>query len=363
MVTFKTTKLQEMTTKASKGVGNNKLKPLTELIAIKVEDNALILLTTDGDNFLYITEQVDSDDFYAVVQANQFVKLISKLTSEDVSLDVVNNCLEVRGNGNYKIPVEIDATTGEIVEYPDPFKKLRDEDLDMVGALGTQDIANILRALKPSLSTTMELPQYINYYLGDTAIATDTDTVGCYHKALATTPVLVSPQAVDILGVYTSEEVLNIYKNNNRLLFCGDGFTLISYAMPGVEKYAISKIMSHVGTDYPYKSKLPKQDLVQALERLSLFVSPYDEDTVYLRFGVDGNSLQLSSKQSDSVECISYIESNTDMGFECAVYFSMLTAQVKATTGDTVEISYGASKSIKLDDTACNVTSILCLVV
>ena len=363
MITFKTTKLQEMATKSFKGVGNNKLKPLTEMMALKLENGVFTLISTDSDNFLYISDKVETDkDFYAVVQANQFVKLISRLTSENVSLEVKNNCLMITGNGNYKLPVEIDVSTGKMVEYTDPFKKiLTSPELNQrLGQLDTTDIATILRALKPSLAIKADIPQYVHYYLGETGLATDTNTASCYRKEISTTPVLVCPQAMDMLGVYAGDEPIVIEQNGNRLLFSGTNFLLVGYAMPGVDNFAVDAINAYVDTAYPYKCKVSKPDLIQALERLSLFVSEYDEDTVDLKFGAD-DGIELSSKQSDSIEIVPYIEGDKEAIYPCSIYMSMLLSQVKAQTGDTVDICFGDLKSIKLSDDA--VTTILCLVV
>ena len=55
-LTINAVKLQEMVSRASKGVGNNKLIPITSLNCIEVKDNVLTLITTDATNYLYITD-------------------------------------------------------------------------------------------------------------------------------------------------------------------------------------------------------------------------------------------------------------------------------------------------------------------
>ena len=365
MLQFKTTKLQEMVSKAFKGVGNNKLKPITELIALKCDAESqgkLTMITTDGDNYMYVSEEpIEGEHFYAVVQANQFVKLISRLTSEEVTLNVVNNCLEVRGNGTYKIPLEIDGGTGEVVDYPDPVRSLTlFLEQDKIGDISAQDISTILRALKPSLATTVEIPQYIHYYMGETVLATDTNVASCYGKKLVSTPILVSAAVMDMLSVYSGDAPLWIYKVTNRLLFWGKDFMLLGYVMPGIDEFSVDKINDYLESEYPSMCQIPKQELLQALDRLSLFVNDFDEDTIGIAFTADG--LVVSSKQSDSVETIPYIKQENMVETTRAVYLFMLSAQVKAQTGDAVDLYFGEAKSIKLVDSACNITSVVCLV-
>ena len=87
---IKTTKLQEMLSKAIKGASNNKLIPLTGLIAIQLKDNKLTLTTTDATNYLYIQDDnIEGDDFYAVVQVDTFAKLVARMTCETITIDLI----------------------------------------------------------------------------------------------------------------------------------------------------------------------------------------------------------------------------------------------------------------------------------
>lgn len=56
---IKTTKLQEMLARAIKGASNNKLIPLTSLIAISLKDGELTLITTDATNYLYVRDDAE----------------------------------------------------------------------------------------------------------------------------------------------------------------------------------------------------------------------------------------------------------------------------------------------------------------
>ena len=91
-VSISTVKLQEAVSKAIKGVGNNKLIPLTSLMCVEVINSEMTLITTDATNYLYVKENVNSDDFYAVIDANTFAKLISKMTCENVVLNISSIC-------------------------------------------------------------------------------------------------------------------------------------------------------------------------------------------------------------------------------------------------------------------------------
>ena len=164
---IKTEKLKEMVSRAIKGASNNKLIPLTSLMAIQLEKNVLTITTTDATNYLYIKEdKVEGDDFYVVVPVDVFSKLVARMTCETVTLTLAEkmNVLEVKGNGNYSIELPMDEE-GNPVKYPDPISEVKLEGEGTEIHLST--VQAILNSVKPALATTLEIPCYTGYYVGD----------------------------------------------------------------------------------------------------------------------------------------------------------------------------------------------------
>ena len=156
---IKTDKLKEMVSRAVKGASNNKLLPITELMCIEVKDNKLTLLTTDYTNYLYITEKVENEDFYVVTRVDQFSKLIGKMTSENVTLEIVDDKLCITGNGKYSIELPIDVD-GEMVKYPNPMSEIvLDDNESKILNLSTAKL--ILTVNKAALATSMAIIQQI----------------------------------------------------------------------------------------------------------------------------------------------------------------------------------------------------------
>ena len=121
-LSIQTSKLQEMVARAVKGAKNDKILPLTQMMAIQLKDNVLTLITTSITNTLYIREdKVDGNDFYVVVPVEKFSKLIARLTSDTVSMeiDTKSKSLAIKGNGNYNVEIEYDEDD-EIVNFPVP---------------------------------------------------------------------------------------------------------------------------------------------------------------------------------------------------------------------------------------------------
>lgn len=353
-MTINTSTLQNLVAKSMKGASCNKMIPLTGLMAIELKDHLLTLATTDATNYLYVREgKIEGDDFYVVVQADMFAKLISKLTCEKVSLELKDNTLMVTGNGKYSIELPLDEE-GELIKYPDPLNGCAKFGEPEHIHLST--IKLILNTAKAALADTLEVPCYTGYYVGNKVVATDTYKICGINIKLWDEPALISPEMMNLLDIFTDENFA-VARNGNGMLFESPGCTVFGTLMDSLEDYQIEAIEGLLEQDFASSCKLSKSALLHLLDRLALFVSPYDKNGVYLTFTRDG--LQIESKQANSVETIPYSESDNFCDFTCCVDIEMLHSQVKANTGDAITLHYGEENAIKLTDG--NVTQVVAL--
>lgn len=355
-ITVSTQKLKEMVARSIKGVGNNKLIPLTSLMCIEVDNGVLSLITTDATNYLYIVgDKASMEDFYAVVDANTFSKLVSRMTCENVTLEVKNNVLHVKGNGNYKIELPLDEN-GEAIKYPDPYSNLYTAGENFVGTINRTTVQVILDTIKPALAVTLENPCYTGYYVHDKIVATDTFKIASMDVEMFDNACLISSELMDLLSVMTQEKI-NVEISGDDIIFISSDCIVCGKFMDGIEEYAIDAISGLVDTEIDSFCAIPKATLVQLLDRLSLFVGPYDKNAVYLTFTKSG--LQVSSKAADGVEIIDYIESKNFTDFTCSIDIQMLMQEVKAIQSDRIELYYGDDNAIKMTDG--NITIVVAL--
>ena len=349
--------LKEMVSRAVKGVGNNKLIPLTSLMAIEVKDSTLTLITTDATNYLYIIEdKVVADDFYVVIDANTFSKLISKMTCENITLEIKSGMqiLEVKGNGNYKIELPLDEN-GEPIRYPDPYAKLSTSCTD-AGTINRTTVQVILETIKPALALTLDNPCYTGYYMGDKVVATDTYKIASMDVKVFDEPHLISSETLDLVAVANTEKI-NVEVTDKDIVFITPDCIVCGKFMEGLEDFAIDPISDLVDTEFDSFCSIPKNAILQLLDRLSLFVGPYDKNAVYLTFTQNG--LQMSSKAANGVEIINYVASDNFKDFTCAIDIQMLTQEIKAISNDVIELYYGEDNAIKMTDG--NITIIVAL--
>lgn len=353
--TIGTELMKDVVARAIKGAGNNKLIPITSMMCIELKGGELTVITTDATNYLYIKEQhVAGDDFYVVVDANQFAKLVSKMTCESITMIVDEKLytMKVKGNGNYTIELPLDED-GMPVKFPDALAKTV---LPNPIELNRSTVIAILETIKPALAVTMENPQYTAYYIGDKVVATDSYKIASLAIPMFDEPKLVSSEFLDLVAVMRAEKIKATFSDTD-VRFETPDCVIAGKFVDGIDDFAIEPITNLIEQDFSSHCAVPKNDLLQMLDRLSLFVGTYDKNAVDLTFTNQG--LQVSSKASSGVEILPYVNSENQIDFTCAVDIQMLVQEVKAITNDLIEIYYGDDSSIKLVDG--NITIVIAL--
>lgn len=350
-LTVKTDVFQNMVAKAVKGSSNTNLY-LTQLMSISLKDNELVLTTTDGNNYLYVREQkIAGDDFYAVVPVDKFSKLISRLTCEEITLELPTaksgelEKLVVKGNGKYIIELPYDEE-GQLVEFPDPLADELTGDA-VVESVKLSTIHLILSTAKAALQVAKTRTCYCGYYMGDRIVTTDSYKICGIDIQFLDRPMLLPPELVDLLDLLGEEDV-EVQHNDDTLIFKTAKTVVYGHVMEGIADYKIDAISSLLDEQFGSSCKVEKSSLLQLLDRLALFVGTYDKNSVYLTFTKDG--LIVSSKQDSGSEMIPYRESNNFKDYTCCLDIELLRSQVKANQSGIIEILYGNDSSIKMVD-------------
>ena len=355
--------LKELVSKVSIGVGNGR-PTITEFIGIKADSDKIQLETTDGANYLFATVECDTDIsdgecFEVSVLAEQFMRLIGKINSEDIALSIFDGNLVVRANhGTYTLELHLDEN-GEPIQYPDP----REYSSDSVVKVSTDVIRNIVQTAKASLSTDLERPELTNYYAGDSVFATDGCIVTEYKVKLFDKPMLISAKLMDIISTITDGEVeLNLGKDH---LWIKSGcIEVYSRFADDASEYEADKVKEYISTDFTHWVKFKKADLISALDRISLFVGKFDNSAVRIVF--DRSDAIVSNVKSGSEELVEYTEKKVDKSkkkfepFEVYVNVQMLTEQLKSYIGDIVTVNYGTDFAISLSsETTTQIVSLM----
>lgn len=343
MLKVKTKVLQEMTQRAMKGASNNKILPLTNMLAIQLKDNVLTLASTDFSNYLEIKQdKIEGEDFYVVVQADIFSKLIGKLTTEEITLTLESNVLTVKSNGTYKLELPVDED-GSLVVFPN-YKA-------NVPALPAYNIKlatlkSILATNRASVAQDLTVPALTGYYVDAKGVLTSDSFVACHNKVTGLNESFMLPyQVVELFNVLNAEDVEILVGKTDVVINTADA-TIYGKLLLEKDNFPVEAINKYLQTSFTSVCKLPKDALLSILDRLSLFVGVYDKNEVYLTFTADG--IIVESKKGTGNELIKYQESQNFAPFTCCIDIEILKAQIQAQQTEVIELFYGNETAIKM---------------
>ena len=337
-----TSRMKEAVNKAIKGAGFNNLIPITSMIGIKLSDGKLRFLTTDMTNTLcIIIDKVSGVDMDITVDADKFGKLIAKTTSEDIELIVIDDVLSVKANGTYKIPLIADEEG--LVTFP-AFSETK-------GKATNIKLTSIMQAYninKSALAKTLENPALTGYYCGDMVISTDANviTFNDFKMFEQDEPLLISSQLMQLLTLNKQEDI-KLIADKTLLTFIADDMVVQGAVMEGIEDFPADDVKAYLDEAFTSSCKVPKDLLLATLDRLALFIEPYDKNGAYFTFGRKG--INIHSKKDASTETINYVESKDFEPFVCCVDIPMLKEQLQANPDDTVKICYGNENALKIE--------------
>lgn len=335
-------RMKDAVNKAIKGAGFNNLIPITSMIGIKLEGGKLRLFTTDMTNTLcIIIDKVSGEDMDITVDADKFGKLIAKTTSEDIDLSVKDDILYVKANGTYKIPLISDEEG--LVTFPGL--------AETKGKTTNVKLTSIMQAYninKSALAKTLENPALTGYYCGDMVISTDANviTFNDFKMFEQDEPLLISPQLMQLLTLNKQEDI-KLIVDKTLLTFITDDMVVQGAVMEGIEDFPADDVKAYLDEAFTSSCKVPKDLLLATLDRLALFIEPYDKNGAYFTFGRKG--INIHSKKDASTEVINYVESKDFKQFICCVDIPMLKEQLQANPDDTVKICYGNENALKIE--------------
>lgn len=347
MATFNTDKLKSMVSLAIQGAGFNKLLELSGYIGIKVKDNVLYLNTTDGTNYMRISDSCSSSDFDITVDADLFSKLISKLNSDTIDMDIVDDNLVIKGNGKYTLGIKPNES-GETLSFPDKFPNTPAE---VIGIVTSQDLITISTAIKASLSSVAG-NVYSDYYFGDVVAGTDRAMLSIYAKKIFNEPYTLNRQFVDLMCLANKDVVVSRADNMLVAEIEVDETRSIQICTPvsdNVSDFNIEGINKFANLEVNSFCRFKKAQMIDLLDRLILFVnSKFDDWAVTLHFTED--YIEVSSLANNGIERVEVTEFKNAEDKTIKINIERLRNQLKAYGSDIVDMYYGSDVCIKLVD-------------
>ena len=345
MSAFNTERLKQLVGYAIRGAGFNKLLELSSYIGITVQDGMLYLNTTDGTNYLNVSDSCIADDMNIVVDAELFAKLINKINTDTVNMNIVGNTLVITGNGKYTLELIIDEQ-GNHLSFPDKFP----DNVENVGTLSANDLITISTSIKASLSNVAG-SVYSSYYFGDIVASTDRCMVSVFNRKPFESAYLLNKEFVDLMTMSGAD--VRLYTGDNMIgteskISERGVISVCSKVQDGVSDFNVDGVKKFLALDVGSFCRIRKSDILDLLDRLSLFVSKFDDGAIQLAFTSDG--LEVSSMASNGIEKIEFVESKDSVPSTVKINIDRLRNQLKAYSSDMVDLYYGSDVCIKLVD-------------
>ena len=328
----------------------------------------LVRLHTEGSN-LYFTvasneysmvAKIPSDDnepFEAVVDANVFLKLISQVTTDTIELVTDNRVLNIKANGNYKLPmifegdalikykpIELNNVTNEFVVSNDILKKIL-----------------IYNTKQLSLSTGGK--EVFNYYYFDNHGCITANLGACVTDFELDTQVklLFNQRLVRLFKLFDdSDAKLTIAKDElsgdiiqtkvkfvsndieiKSIISCEDSFT---------NSYPVVAVRSTANADYDYLSVFKRGSLVETLNRLNLFVSVNKSINQVVKLVFNPKGVTISDYDGNNSEIVYYQNDldNIDT-YTAYVDLKMFKSVLDTINSQYISMRFGNGRAFVLD--------------
>lgn len=348
-LTVPTNEFQGLVSQALKGTSNDAMVAITSLIVVEVKNGTLTLTTTDSVNYVrVIKEGVSASDFYVCLSADQFGKLISKITSEHTTLTLQTDevgkplFLQVKaGTGTYKLPLPTDEDG--LIKYEMPI--VQD---GISGKINLTSVKSVLEINKSSLLNVFlgeSKKQLMGYYCGDEVVTSDGTKIAMNNIKLFEQPTLLRSRLMDLLMLFKDEEI-NYLKANGKITFSSSGLVITTSELEGIEQFPIQKTKNHLTMGFPSKAVVVNKEISSLIDRLMLFVTMEDKNLVYITFNNDG--MYISTKQSNGAEMIQYQHSHDFQAYNICLDIQMLKTIIDSQSTDLINFEYGIEGALKI---------------
>jgi len=354
-------------------VDTSPLSEIADNLQIEAEGNILKLSVTNKEYFVStsITVEGNFDSFFATVNATQFLRLVSKLTAEYIDFSIVDGALVVKSNGEYKFPLIYEGN--EILRLP----KISLSNVTSSFTLNSDVLLSVMKyngkeLLKVDNNIAKKQMLYRIYYLDDNGAITLSGGA-CVNEFHLDSPVQIIltdkiiklfklfGSGVDIRFELSTDIVLGEFPQT-RVRFSSKTVE-IEAILPSLDKLfksiPVAMVRETASVALPYSALINKDALLQAINRLFLFV----DNTVVSPIGLFefyNDHMCIYNSNMVNNEVLYYDNEVTGLpaeGYKCKLNLADLKITAENCEGH-VMLNFGGEKHV-LITTAPSVVNII----
>ena len=316
---FKTEDFRDVCSSILYAIDSSALATITDTLELVTRGRSLYLNVTNQEYYVSYKFNLDhEEEFHATVNATLFLKLIDKITTEFVELQLQERNILVKANGNYKIPFVTEEETGNLLTVPE----IVINNVTKEFPIGYNILSSIMDYNGKDLTNSSLAKEiYTLYYIDQEGCLTHTKSSACITS-------FTLPQPVSFLLNNRIVKLFKLFKNNpavqfkigydaisdtviqTKVAFITDNISLTAIIRSDdtlLSQVPYQAIRARGNMNYPNKVILNTHEFADAISRLLLFndsklnAKPYST----FNFGIDGN-LTIYDSKDDNFEVIRF---------------------------------------------------------
>lgn len=352
---IQTKTFQESCKKILEAVDTNSTSIVNETLELEANGKVLNLNVTNKEYYVSVKMPLDVEvNLHAVVNAQLFLNLISKVTTGSLELTTGDNVLMVKANGNYKIPLIYDED--KIVRLP----KINIDNITNVFSIKNSILQSILKYNTKELSKSGGAsPVHKLFYIDEKGAITFTNGACVNNFTLDQKVVLtLTEKIVKLFKLFKSETVnftmgfdaLESGIVAQKVSFKDEHVsltTIITTKEELISKFPVLGIRKWVDDNYNHTVTLNRLSILEAVNRLSLFSkNGSDLGSTHMSFGVEGVTI-LDAKKDNSEE-IKYVENIKSLKtpYEAMFNANDLKLTLETSEGMYIVLSFGNHRAV-----------------
>lgn len=315
MIILRTEDIKLTCTDILAAVDSNVLSKITETLEIIAKDGLMKMNVTNGEYYATVTLPISdkSVDMHATVNADVFLKLIARTTTETVELEVEDTTLKVNANGNYKIPLIYEGE--ELLNLPE----IKIENETNSFNINTKILTSIMNYNSKELQRGfIAMPVQKLYYVDDKGAITFTSGA-CVNDFTLEKPVklLLTQKLVNLFKIFTDSTVKFTLGQDmvNNIIQTKVKFETTTFSVTSIipsdegmlNSVPVDAIRNRAHDTYTHTVVLDKSQLLQTIDRLLLFSS--NNLKLYSKFEFNTTSVKIYDVLEDNFEEIYYANS------------------------------------------------------
>ena len=287
---------------------SDSISAVSQSLEMNAKGKTFTVSVTNKEYYVQYKAELETEEYFqATVNASLLLKLIPMITTETVEFIIQDNSLVVKGNGVYSIPIIYNGT--EPLKLPE-IKVNNPETIFDIPTTYLQSILNYnAKELKKG---NISRPEQKMFYLDEEGAITYT-TGACVNMFELPQPikVLLPAKLVNLFKLFDKDTVKVALGSETRedgsselkIAFVTEDLSIYSYLNNDetmLQRVPVKSIRDRANKEYPSTAIVNKDNLLQAINRLLVFVKQEANG----KFVFDTDRLTVSDISGKSYETI-----------------------------------------------------------